>query len=218
MLYGRLRSLAVRPPTLGVVTREELVAGWTWFAERECRGYSPLYEAISTVVAASTELHERLLACSNHVRQPNMLLAAMHDLVLRDEEPDLGAHYGGAAPTVADTGRLFVETALRRWEDLVPVLEARRTQTNEVGRIAVLAPALATVTPDEPVTLIDVGTSAGLTLTLPHCRIDFGERGVEHVRPTCQNGDVGARLRKTDCHALAEPFTAARDQRSASFQ
>ncbi len=168
----------MRPPTLGVVTRKELVAGWTWFAERECREYSPLYEAISTAVAASTELHERLLACSNHVRQPNMLLAAMHDLVLRGEEPDLGAHYDGAAPTVAGTGRLFVETALRRWEDLIPVLEARRTQTNEVGRIAVLAPALATVTSDEPVTLIDVGTSAGLTLTLPHCRIDFGDRGV----------------------------------------
>lgn len=157
------------------MTRDELVAWWRWFSESECRGYSPLYEAISDAVAESEELHDRLLARSNHVRQPNMLLAAVHDLVLRGEAPTLAVHYDG--PAGSDAGEHFVDVALSRWDELVPVLEARRTQTNEVGRVGVLAPALATVAADEPATLIDVGTSAGLTLTLPHCRIDYGDRG-----------------------------------------
>mgnify|MGYP003924373343 CR=1 FL=1 len=157
--------------------KRELVAWWRWFSESECRGYSPLYESISNAICASDELHDRLLARSNHVRQPNMLLAAMHDLVLRGEAPELAAHYNSPASPLAGAGDLFVETALHRWDELVPVLEARRTQTNEVGRVSVLAPALAAVVADEPTTLIDVGTSAGLTLTLPHCRIDYGDRG-----------------------------------------
>ncbi len=159
------------------MTRDELVAWWKWFSERECRGYSPLYESISNAVAAADDLHDRLLAEPNHVRQPNMLLATMHDLVLRGAAPELATLYDGTAPPGADAGSLFIDVALRRWEELVPVLEARRTQTNEVGRVGVLAPALATLVTHEPTTLIDVGTSAGLTLTLPHCLIDYGERG-----------------------------------------
>lgn len=159
------------------MTRDELVAWWRWFSESECRGYSPLYESISNAVAESEELHERLLALSNHTRQPNMLLAAVHDLVLRGGAPELAAHYGGTAGPNA--GGVFVRTALDCWDELVPILETRRTQTNEIGRIGVLAPALAEVagSSGERLTLIDVGTSAGLTLTLPHCHIDYGARG-----------------------------------------
>lgn len=156
------------------MTRDELVAWWRWFSESECQGYSPLYESISDAVAESDELHDRLLARSNHTRQPNMLLATMHDLVLRGGAPELAVHYDG--PAGPGAGALFVETALACWDELIPVLEARRTQTNEIGRIAVLAPALAAAV-NEPSTLVDVGTSAGLTLALPHCFIDYGEHG-----------------------------------------
>ena len=41
---------------------------------------------------------------------------------------------------------------------------SRSTQTNEVGRLATLTPAFATLAGDEPLALIEVGASAGLCL------------------------------------------------------
>lgn len=165
-----------------MTTRDELAARWRLFAERECQGYSPLYESISNSVATSDELLDRVLSRSRHTRQPNMLLAAVHDLVLQGRAPELAVDYAG--PARADAGARFVAIALERWSELVPVLESRRTQTNEIGRVGVLAPALAAVTDPsaEAPTLIDVGTSAGLTLALPHCLIDYGPRGT--IGPT----------------------------------
>lgn len=161
------------------MTRDELIAWWHWFSESECQGYSPLYESICDAVAESGDVLDRILELSNHTRQPNMLLAAVHDLVLQGGAPELAPHYDGTARP--DGGAQFVTTVREHWDALVPVLEARRTQTNEIGRVGILAPALAHVAAESgrpaPPTLIDVGTSAGLTLTLPRVRIDYGDRG-----------------------------------------
>ena len=157
------------------MTRDELASWWRWFGEQECRGYSPLYDRICATVAQSDGLLDRLLALPGHAQQPNMLLAAVHDLVLRGGAAALADHYEGR--TDGDVGRCFVDVALGAWDELVPVLEARRTQTNEIGRIAVLAPAFATLGLDAAPTLVDVGTSAGLTLTLDGCHIDYGPMG-----------------------------------------
>ena len=62
-------------------------------------------------------------------------------------------------------------------EYLEPILATRFTQTNEIGRVAVIAPALASLPICDNLTLIDVGTSAGLTLRLDDCFIDYGSFG-----------------------------------------
>ena len=43
--------------------------------------------------------------------------------------------------------------------------------------MAVLAPALAAVASEAPTTRVDVGTSAGLTLNVDRCLIDYGPAG-----------------------------------------
>lgn len=165
---------------------EELAAVWRRFSETECKGYSPLYERITSAVAASDEVLRRILPLPAHVYQPNLLLAAVHDRVLKGLEPRLEKIYAGQSSD--DAGEAFVECVLRAWDELLPVLKTRLVQTNEIGRVAFLTPALASLNIEGPVTLLDVGTSAGLTLARDKCRINFGDFGA--VGPSDSSVDV----------------------------
>ena len=78
-------------------------------------------------------------------RQPNLLFAAARYLLARP----------------ADIASLRALVA-RRGPELAAVIRARRTQTNEPARCAVLLPALMLL--PQPLALLEVGASAGLTL------------------------------------------------------
>jgi hypothetical protein len=99
----------------------------------------------------------------------------MHEQVLLGLEPELSALY--ADNQVGGIGALFVEAVLKARDRLQPILSTRFTQTNEIGRVAIIAPALAAISDRDNFTLIDVGTSAGLTLRLDDCFIDYGSHG-----------------------------------------
>jgi hypothetical protein len=95
---------------------------------------------------------------------PPLLLAAVHHEVLR-----LGVPY----PSDADTFERFCEEHERAIRELVAT---RRTQTNEVGRCAFLLPCLAGL--PEPLSLIEVGASAGLNLNLDRYAYRYGDRAI----------------------------------------
>ena len=57
-------------------------------------------------------------------------------------------------------------------------VNSRTVQTNEVGRSALLGPALTWAAGGEPVQLVDVGCSAGLNLLCDRYRLDYGGHGV----------------------------------------
>jgi hypothetical protein len=156
-------------------TRGDLAGTWRHFSETECKGYSPLYEEITRACAEDPDVMDFLLSLPMHASQPNLLLAAMHDRVIQGLESTLAPFYSGAS--TRDVGRIFVNSVLAERETLGPVLSSRFTQTNEIGRVATLAPALSAIPECEDLTLIDVGTSAGLTLRLDECFIDFGSYG-----------------------------------------
>ena len=63
--------------------------------------------------------------------------------------------------------------------DIVELLATRHTNTNEVGRSAVLGPALTAVAArlGAPLGLVDVGASAGLNLFCDRYRLDYGAAG-----------------------------------------
>lgn len=155
--------------------RETLADYWRFFAETECKGYSPLYEAITTACANSEGVMGFVCSLPSHAHQPNLLLAAMHERVLQGFEPELSVLYSDNQ--ARGVGALFVEAVLKSQEQLRPILASRFTQTNEIGRVAIIAPALAAISSRDILTLIDVGTSAGLTLRLDDCFIDCGSHG-----------------------------------------
>lgn len=158
-----------------VIQNEDLATNWRDFAEQNCKGDSPLYECFTRACADSAEVMDFVRLLPAHAHQPNLLLAAIHERVLLGLEPDLSHFYSGEK--TGDAGHLFVKAVLRSREYLEPILAKRFTQTNEIGRVAVIAPALASLPICDNLTLIDVGTSAGLTLRLDDCFIDYGSYG-----------------------------------------
>lgn len=112
---------------------------------REAEGRSPQYVELATAVAEDDEILGFLSALPSLKRQPNLLFAAARYLL--DEPADIGSLRG----LLADRRR-----------ELVQVILNRRTQTNEPARCAMLLPALARL--PQPLALIEVGASAGLTL------------------------------------------------------
>jgi hypothetical protein len=158
-----------------VFLNEDLSTSWRDFAENNCKGYSPLYECFTRACADSVDVMDFVRSLPAHAHQPNLLLAAIHERVLLGLEPDLSLFYSGEK--TGDAGHLFVKAVLGSRDYLEPILATRFTQTNEIGRVAVIAPALASLPVFDNVTLIDVGTSAGLTLRLDDCFIDYGSYG-----------------------------------------
>jgi len=92
------------------------------------------------------------------------LLGAVHRIVLRGDAPELARYYpsagGGGSPI--DT-ELFLDTAMQFEAEVVEALH-QNVQTNEVGRCAALAPAIALVARETglPLSMLEVGASGGL--------------------------------------------------------
>jgi hypothetical protein len=140
------------------------------FAERECKGYSDAYYRLARAVSEDDEVVG--FVAGMPVIQPNLFLSAIQFLTGPDRMPGTGSELGA-----------FLK---RRGREVGQVMRTRRTQTNEVGRCAVLLPAL----PPGPLALVEVGASAGLCLLLDRFHYDFGSSAVGdtsspvHVRCT----------------------------------
>ena len=157
---------------------EFLTQMWRNFAEHEAGPYSPLYAAIGRTVAADPQLVERILEdFPPHAHMPIFFLAAVHDLVLRGTDDPLGRVYADHDVDAAPTAFLaFVDS---HWDAIVDLLQRRRVQTNECGRSAVIALALAKAATlyGPPAVLLDAGASAGLNLLYDRFHLDYGVLG-----------------------------------------
>lgn len=149
----------MRGHDLSVSTAENYRA----FAE-EAHGRSPRYEELALGVAADSRVLEFLVALPAQKRQPNLLFAAARYLL--GEPPDQAA----LRTLIGDRGSELASTML-----------ARRTQTNEPARCATLLPALALL--PQPLALVEVGASAGLTLLPDRYSYDYGGHRVAGTDP-----------------------------------
>jgi hypothetical protein len=150
---------------------------WEWQAVTGCRGYSPLYERICHTVAHDAAVLALVRRAPPPAHQPLVLLAAVHYLLLGGLDHPLGAVYAGTSDE--DPGRLFRDLCLAHADELLPIMATHHVQTNEVGRSALIGPALSWVADHRsgPLHLVDVGTSAGLNLLCDRYRLDYGPAG-----------------------------------------
>jgi hypothetical protein len=140
----------------------------------------PLYRRLCEGAARDPEVAGRLLLSprpDQHI--PNLLLAAVHDVILAgDHDPDavaLAHWYGSVTSTPRPVGRDVEDpwphfrTLALEHEGVAERLRTRSTQTNEVGRCATLLPALGGLAAEGyRLGLVEVGASAGLNLLLDH--------------------------------------------------
>jgi len=151
------------------------------FGEREARGSSRLYESLAASIAEDADLL-RLASHSRRGQQaPNLLLAAVHLLVLRERPRELGAYYASLTldprPPDERTRGLFREFCRDHERSLLDLLSTGLVQTNEPRRSAALVLGLNQLIPRvdlEELVLIEVGASAGLNLLFPNYAFDFG--------------------------------------------
>jgi len=176
---------------------------WTWFADTQCGLYSPLYDRVCRTVAESDEVLDMVRPAPAAAHLPNVLLAAVHYLILSGLDHPLAGVYAGESDR--DPGPLFVDVCLTNRVAIAELLQTRHTNTNEVGRSALLGPALTEVASQfgKPVGLIDVGCSAGLNLLCDRYLLDYGPAGNtgpedSEVRLKCEvvggNPPIAARL------------------------
>lgn len=147
----------------------------------ETAGRSPLYERLSRDLAGRPEGAALLAEAPPAQRRPNLLYAAVHDLLLTGVEHPLAGYYpsvGGTRPPDADATPAFLRFVTGHRGAVRARVRTRATQTNEVGRTAALLPGLVTIGAllEQPMTLVELGASAGLLLHLDRFAYRFGGR------------------------------------------
>jgi hypothetical protein len=147
---------------------EDLAARFR-IAGNDHQSRSAFYSDLNLQIADDPAVVELLGSAPAEQQLPVLLLAAVHSIVLAEPDIELAAWYSTTAhePLTTDPYPAFARLCRERADDLRTIITSRTVQTNEVGRCALLMPALSRITGEiGPIAMIDVGTSAGLNLQL----------------------------------------------------
>ena len=153
----------------------------------------PLYSTISSHVARDEETASLLLAARSGQARPVLWLAALHDLVLRQPDTLAAQWYPSVGDLSVPDGDPWPDvrrTVLDHADELVRLIATHGTQTNEVNRAAYVSIGLAAAADDRrevPMTLVELGASAGLLLGVDRYAVELtSATGTVHL------GDPGS--------------------------
>jgi hypothetical protein len=144
---------------------------------------APLYQRLSERIAADPSVLAILQSASAEQAVPVLLFAAVHHLLLSPEGS--GDELADWYPTLAHQAReddgypAFQAFVYAHTDQLRRLVATRHTQTNEVGRSALMLPALGLIEHETgaPLSLIEVGASAGLNLLIDRYSYHYAPGG-----------------------------------------
>ena len=140
------------------------------FSQLEAKGQSNLYEHLTSEISKDPELLQIASIIPPEQPAPNLFLAAVHWLLMKNPNELLANYYPHLSqipipdPDPYDVFRLFV---LRNKDKIQAILQEKKVQTCVVERCGLLLPAFAIISarnPDTNLALIEFGTAAGLNL------------------------------------------------------
>lgn len=150
------------------------------FANTECKGSSELYEFLSLKISEDDEILELCTEAQNGQPVPNLLFGAVHYLLLKGQEHQLKEYY----PSITRSPRNMDDETFGYFKgfcntfrnEIVSILKNKLVQTNEVRRCAYLYPIFSLVYSKvkKPLSLIEIGTSAGLQLLWDKYSYSYG--------------------------------------------
>src|SRR5438309_9349686 len=149
---------------------DKAAENFRYYASTVYPGRSPLYVSLAMRVAEDPELLTIAAKAWEKNALPNLFFSAVHFLLLKGEHHQLAAFY----PSLNNNSKhydfaypYFRSFVLEHKNEIEGIITARFVQTNEVGRCAILVPAFGLVArhaKNRPLALIEIGSSAGLTL------------------------------------------------------
>lgn len=145
----------------------------------------PMYARLCRTIADEPDASALLLEAPEGQRLPVLVLAALHDAVLREPDTALGAWYptvGGDAGASGDLAAALRDTLHELGPLLRTTVRTRRVQTNEVNRSVAWVAALASTSvrgDQRPVALVELGASAGLNLWPDRAEVAFEGAAVD---------------------------------------
>jgi len=138
------------------------------FAETECKGNSNLYYILSFQIADDAELLNIALNTRQGQPIPNIFFAAIHYLLLKNQDNELAKYYPSIQKYFVTEipFDIFKSFCLTNKNEIIKIISTRIVQTNVITRCSYLMPIFSKLIKEESksTTIIDIGTSAGLTL------------------------------------------------------
>jgi len=156
---------------------------WEFFAADAKRTGSLVYSRIAEGIGRDVEL--KALCANARPGQPhaNMILGAVHYLLLRGSEHPLTRFYGTVGGDVSaerqDPFPDFRDFVLSHRTTIQTLIATRVTNTNEIGRSALLHLGFRTIARDVdlPLSLIEIGPSAGLNMIWDSFGVRYRKNG-----------------------------------------
>lgn len=148
---------------------EKIKERFTLFAEQECKSSSAFYYALSLKISKDDEMSRMASYASYGQPIPNIFLAAVHYLVLKDKGCELAKYYPSVTKNLIVQElpyQLFKEFCINYEAQIIELISTRIVQTNVISRCSYLIPILSELINKghKNACIIDIGASAGLNL------------------------------------------------------
>ncbi|MFA2692043.1 DUF2332 domain-containing protein [Bacillus mycoides] len=163
-----------------MLTREQIANLFRNFSANECKGSSVLYEYLSIKISEDEEVLTLASYAQPGQPVPNLLLGAVHYLLLKGKEHSLKNYY----QSLVENADINFENAFYQFKDfyhvypeeIISLLQTKLVQTNEVRRCAYLYPSFCYIfnKVNKPLVVIEIGTSSGLQLFWDQYSYSYG--------------------------------------------
>ncbi len=172
----------------------------------QCEGSSELYKNLSVQIAKDNDLLHLCLHAREGQPVPNLLFGAVHYLLLQGTDHELKEFYPSVVNEVKREDNpfpLFKDFCMVHTEKIKYLLKNKLVQTNEVRRCAYLYPVFCFIYQQthKPLTLIEIGTSAGLQLLWDHYSYSYNsdqtygnDDSFVRLTSTVRKGNISHRL------------------------
>lgn len=158
----------------------EVAVRFKKFAVNECKDSSQLYEYLSLKISKSEEILTLCLEAREGQPIPNVLFGAVHYLLFKGKDHQLQAYYPSLTKfpkkITDETFVCFKDFCNLYRNEIILLLKDKLVQTNEVRRCAYLYPVFSLIyeKTNKPLSLIEIGTSAGLQLLWDEYSYTYG--------------------------------------------
>ncbi len=154
---------------------EKLKMIFTRFAEQEARGKSPLYEAWCERIVAHDDLLKFISQIPVSQPKPNLFFASVQYIACQGDSPMRQVFEAPGEISYDESFDMLVKFCAEHEAELTHLFQTKLVQTNEVQRANFLYPLFADIAYEsgKPLTLIEIGTSAGLLLNVDRYRYEL---------------------------------------------